>query len=57
MALRHHRFAAGNPLGGEQVEVLLVLDRPPGISELAVDERARTLLRRQPRVVITGIHW
>jgi hypothetical protein len=37
---------------------LLVLHRPPGIaSELAVDQHARALLRRQLGVAITGIHY
>lgn len=57
MALRHDGLETSHPVGGEQVEVLLVLDRPTGIGELAIDEHARTLLRRQSRVVITGIHY
>src|SRR5699024_10977384 len=56
MPLLHHDLAAGDALGREKVECLLVLHRPTGIIELAIDEYARTLLRRQPRVVITGVH-
>ena len=41
---------------GEQVQVLLVLHRPPGISELAVDEHTGALLRRQLGVATTGSH-
>ena len=43
-------------VSGEEVEVLLVLDRPPGISELAVDEHTCALLRRQFEVVVAGVH-
>lgn len=56
VTLLHHDLATSHALGGEKVQVLLVLDRPAGISKLAIDEHACTLLRRQIRIVITGIH-
>ena len=57
VALLHDDLAAGDALGGEEVEVLLlVLDRPPGIGELAVDEHACALLSRQFRIVV-GSHY
>jgi hypothetical protein len=56
MAGLHDSLPAGHPIAGEQIEVLLVLDRPSGVAELAVDQHACALLRRQPLVVITGIH-
>jgi len=48
MPFLHDDLATGHALRGKEVEVLLVLHRPPGVSKLAVDEHARTLLRRQP---------
>jgi hypothetical protein len=56
MAGLHHSLPAGDPIAGEEVEVLLVLDRPSGVAELAVDQHACALLRRQPRILNTGIH-
>jgi hypothetical protein len=52
----HDDLTAGHAFAGEQVQVLHVLHRPPGIGNLAVDEHTCALLGRQLRVPITGIH-
>jgi len=56
MSLLHDDLATGDALRGIEVEVLLVLHRPPGIDKLAVDEHACTLLRRQPLITRTLGH-
>jgi len=56
MPLLHDDLATGDALRGIEVEVLLVLHGPPSISKLAVDEHARTLLRRQPLITRTLAH-
>jgi len=52
----HDDLAAGHPIAGEQVQVLLALHRPLGIGKLTVDEHTSALLGRQLRVSITGNH-
>jgi hypothetical protein len=52
-----HDYLAHRDTGSsEEVEVLPVLNPPPRVGQLPVDQHARTLLRRQLGVAITGIH-
>jgi len=56
MAAGHHGLANRDSLPGEQVQVTLVLDRPPRVSELTIDEHPRALFGGQSVIPRGCVH-